>query len=356
MVGGDAVRAASIAGTPFAYAAAPLDGNLRLLVGEPAGDDLERARAVLQWRLGELCILLLLGMAAVAVGADRAVVRPLNRLAAGVSRWRAGASFAPSAMEGEPQEVRDLSQSFAQAVAALAQHEAQLRRALEHQDLLMQEIHHRVKNNLQIIASLLNLQITRIRSPAARAEFQAVRDRVRALATLHRHLYARGDVHSLNMRAFLAELCGQLLQAMGEPADGQNGRIRLEIDAPELQISSDQAVPIALIVTEAVGNAAKYAFPHGRAGHIRVQLTATEEEILLEIADDGIGLVEPVPGSGTEHDGIGLQLIRGFARQLGATVELTGEGGTRCALRIPLHHVPGGAEVEMAAEASQVAG
>ena len=131
-----------------------------------------------------------------------------------------------------------------------------------------------MKNNLQIVASLLNLQASRIRVPEARAEFASARDRVRALATLHRHLYAHGEVHTINMPDFLTELCGQLFQAMGEI---EGHRIRLTIEASPLQMSSDQAVPLSLIVTEAVSNALKYAFPQGRTGHVLLRLTADGE-------------------------------------------------------------------------------
>ena len=198
----------------------------------------------------------------------------------------------------------------------------------------MQEIHHRVKNNLQIVASLLNLQASRIRQPEAKAEFQSARDRVRALATLHRHLYAHGEVHTIDMREFLIELCGQLFQAMGEKA---GERLRLEIEAPELKMSSDQAVPLALIVTEAVSNAVKYAFPGGRRGAISVHLTAGPDHAELEIHDDGVGI--PAGRFETEagtRDGIGIQLIRGFARQLGATLQVEEGDGTRYKVSMPL--------------------
>ncbi len=198
----------------------------------------------------------------------------------------------------------------------------------------MQEIHHRVKNNLQVVASLLNLQASRIRQPEARAEFQSARDRVRTLATLHRHLYAHGELHTINMREFLIELCSQLFQAMGEKA---GERLRLEIEAPELKMSSDQAVPLALIVTEAVSNAVKYAFPGGRRGSISVHLTADHGHAELDIFDDGVGIpagrVETEAGT---RDGIGIQLIRGFARQLGATLQVEEGHGTRYKVHLPL--------------------
>jgi len=209
-----------------------------------------------------------------------------------------------------------------------------LQAAIIEQDLLMQEIHHRVKNNLQIVASLLNLQASRIRLPEARAEFQSARDRVRALATLHRHLYAHGEVHTIDMREFLVELCGQLFQAMGETP---GKRLQLHIDATELKMSSDQAVPMALIVTEAVSNAVKYAFPAGRHGNVWVRLSTDGEMAELQVRDDGVGIpagrVETEAGT---RDGIGLQLIRGFSRQLGATLDVQKGNGTEYLVRMAL--------------------
>ena len=176
---------------------------------------------------------------------------------------------------------------------------------------------------------MLNLQAARIRQPEARAEFASARDRVRALATLHRHLYLQGEVHTIDMPGFLKELCNQLFQAMGETP---GKRITLSIDASPLQMSSDQAVPLSLIVTEAVSNALKYAFPRGRGGKVHVSLTSDEEAAELVVEDDGVGI--PAGKSETEtgtRDGIGLTLIRGFARQLGATMTVHEDhGDTLC--------------------------
>ena len=321
-------------GSPYAYAIATLTGGLRLLVATPAREDIAQAYGVLMRRLIGLGILLAAGLAAVALGANGMVVEPIKRLSRAVRHWQAEGRFDAGDLRGAPREVAELSASFAQATSALADREQQLRTAIAQQELLMQEIHHRVKNNLQIVASLLNLQASRIRLPEARREFQSARDRIRALATLHRHLYAHGDLHTINMRSFLIELCDQLLQAMGEAA---GGRIKLTIEAPALQISSDQAVPMALIVTEAVSNAAKYAFPGGREGHIAVRLTTEADHARLVIEDDGIGI--PAGPAQTEtgvRDGIGLHLIRGFARQLGGELTVRQEQGTRYELLLAI--------------------
>jgi two-component sensor histidine kinase len=312
-------------GQLYSYAAARVTPALQVLVAVPADKTVAGARAVLIRRLGELGLGLLIGIILVAVGASHAVVAPLRRVIDAVRRWREGGPFDAIPDAAAPAELQELTRSFGEATEALTKRETQLRAAMTQQDLLMQEIHHRVKNNLQVVASLLNLQASRIRLPEAKAEFQSARDRVRALATLHRHLYAYGEVHTINMRSFLKELCGQLLQAMGG-----TDRITLNIEASELQISSDQAVPMALIVTEAVSNAAKYAFPGGRRGKITVRLITERDVARLVIEDDGIGI--PAGRIETEtgiRDGIGLQLIRGFARQLGATLTVTEDLGTR---------------------------
>ena len=285
--------------------------------------------AVLAW---------LLALAIVGAGGMMLGSRPLARLNKRISRWRAGGPFDAGGDRTEDvslsRDLRLLVIAFRRATMMLRRQQFRLTTAVDQQELLMQEIHHRVKNNLQIVASLLNLQASRIRQPEARAEFQSARDRVRALATLHRHLYAHGEVHTIDMREFLIELCGQLFQAMGEKA---GERLRLDIEAPELKMSSDQAVPLALIVTEAVSNAVKYAFPNGRRGSISVSLTALPDNALLEICDDGVGIpagrVETEAGT---RDGIGLQLIRGFAKQLGATLQVEEGDGTRYKVSIPL--------------------
>ena len=278
--------------------------------------------------------MLAIGVMFAMAGIDRVVTRPLRRISLAVDAWRDGSAFDTGPRTDLPVELRALALSFRRATRMLARREAQLLTANQQQELAMQEIHHRVKNNLQIVASMLNLQASRIRLPAARAEFQSARDRVRALATLHRHLYAHGEVHTINMRLFLDELCGQLFSAFNE-IEGE--RLTLAIDAPELEMSSDQAVPLSLIVTEAVSNSIKYAYPAGRRGTIAIRLRQIGQEVELTIEDDGVGISEGrAETDAGVRDGIGIQLINGFARQLAATLTVERGAGTRYLIRMKL--------------------
>ena len=315
-----------------------LPDDTPLVIGDAATHEEARASTLLFWRFTAIAALLAAGVLAVATGAHLTVGRPIRALTRRVTRWQAGEQFDERPVRLQPSELADLFHAFGLATRGIVEREATLERIRGEQDLLFKEIHHRVKNNLQIIASLLNLQASRIRVPEAKAEFQSARDRVRALATLHRHLYAEGGLHSIAMRPFLLELCDQLFQAIGER---EGRRISLDVEAPALQMSSDQAVPLALVVTEAVSNAVKYAFPGGRSGHVSVCLTEHEEDMLeLVVQDDGVGI--PAGRAETEtgiRDGLGIQLIRGFARQLGAELVVTEEAGTRYQLRLKLHRL-----------------
>ncbi|WP_194285464.1 sensor histidine kinase [Komagataeibacter medellinensis] len=281
-------------------------------------------------------LLLLVGLLGASKSADVLVITPLRRLTASVNQWQLGGMYEVRSNWAMPLEVRQLAHAFSKATRRLARHEKRLERAQVRQELLLKEMHHRVKNNLQIVASLLNLQAGRIRQPAAREEFAQARDRVRALATLHRYLYADGELYSLNMQSFVRELCGQIMHAIGESDDG---RITLDIRVDDLLMVPDQAVPLALIVTEAVSNTIKYAFPDQQRGTLEVGLRALDgARACLWIADNGIGMAAARShGEGQEaRSGIGMQLIRGFARQLGGDLQIFEENGTRYVVVFPL--------------------
>ncbi|MBP0493428.1 sensor histidine kinase [Roseomonas indoligenes] len=319
------------------YAGARLNSGLRLVVGHPISGAREAARAVLLQRILELATFLLACLAAIVVGADLAMVRPLRLLSIRVRAWRPGNVFVVNPIGTEPREVRAVEQAFSEAAEALARRETDLRAALEQRDALMAEIHHRVKNNLQIVSSLLNLQAGRIADPAAIAEFLAARNRVRALATLHRHLYVQHSFESVSLPPFLTELANQQFSSHNE-APGE--RLALKLEIGDITISTDQAVSLSLLVTEAMGNAVEHAFPDDTRGTIWLCLQQEDAEVVLTVRDDGIGL----PDRQSRPRGLGLQLMDGFAKQLGGPLKggrAEGEeSGTCWSVRFPVRANP----------------
>ncbi|MFS8369696.1 sensor histidine kinase [Acetobacter indonesiensis] len=314
------------------YALGAIAGGADILVSTQRTPREAGALRTMILEISALVFLLVLGLVGVTLAANIVLVWPLRLLTYSVQKWQMEGVFDARITRSMPLELQRLGQAFTRATRRLSRHEARLKKAMAHQELLMREIHHRVKNNLQIVASLLNLQASRISNPEVRAEFALARDRVRALATLHRTLYAEDRLDSLNMAVFLKELCEQTVHIAGE---GDEGRISVNVMSDDFSMNPDQAVPLALIVTEIVTNSIKYAFPEGRAGTISVNLSVANGIATLKIGDNGIGcLIEP--GAFADQHGIGLKLIKGFARQLNADLQQSCENGTHYTLTFPL--------------------
>jgi two-component system, sensor histidine kinase PdtaS len=199
----------------------------------------------------------------------------------------------------------------------------EIERALAEKTVLLNEVHHRVKNNLQVISSLLNLQ-ARNAEAGVQAALRDSQSRVRSMALMHQLLFERRDFSALELGPYLRRL-GSLLR---DTYLGGGSPIRLEIRAPEQGFRMDlqQAIPCGLLVNELVTNAIKHAFPGGRAGCVEITLTEGPTGALVEVRDDGIGLPAGlVPGEGR---GLGLQLLPLLADQCRARLELLRESGT----------------------------
>jgi two-component sensor histidine kinase len=181
---------------------------------------------------------------------------------------------------------------------------------------LIREVNHRIKNNLQVITSLLSLQSARAPEPDAKMALNEARQRVSALALIHRHLYDSPDFQSLDFKSFATELAQHVREAAGEDAVMQ---LSVRIVAPPLRIVADQAVPLALLITEAIANAIKHDFPDKRSGQITVTLTQNDHKGTLEIVDDGVGSAAAWLEAGS---GLGALLVHGYARQLQGTLEV----------------------------------
>jgi PAS domain S-box-containing protein len=203
------------------------------------------------------------------------------------------------------------------------------REALAEKEALLKEIHHRVKNNLQVISSLLNLQAERLTDPAARAVFVESQARVRAMALVHETLYGSGTLARIDLPRYVESLCGHLLRTFGGAA-----RVAVERRVAVESLDLDRALPVGLVVNELVSNALKYAFPGGRGGRVSVSLDARPGAgYTLVVADDGVGLPDHVDLAGRRS--LGLHLVGLLARQLRGTVEVTRSPGTTFAISFP---------------------
>ncbi len=202
----------------------------------------------------------------------------------------------------------------------------QIESSLREKEVLLREIHHRVKNNLQIISSLLNLQASR-QTEDVKALFVETNARVRSIALVHEQLNRTDNFTAININGYLSALTSGLVQTYGTL------RTDVKVDATSTTLTIDVAIPCGLIVNELVSNALKYAFPDERSGKIVVTLTEEPQTITLEVCDDGIGIPESVDLE--RPSTMGLQLVRSLAQQLDGTFELERTHGTRVRIRFP---------------------
>jgi two-component sensor histidine kinase len=210
-----------------------------------------------------------------------------------------------------PSEVRRLAGTLDALAEAIETRDRSLTDNLTEKDALLREIHHRVKNNLQIISSLLSMQQRALKDEPAKAALGDTRQRISALALIYRTLYQSEDIRHADARDFLTELVGQLVA-------GESGRgpvVASTVEADSLIVDPDKLAPLALWLVEAVTNAQKHAFA-GRGGVLKVRFTVQGETSVLEVQDDG-------PGPANEaQTGVGRTLMGAFAKQLRGEVEI----------------------------------
>lgn len=199
--------------------------------------------------------------------------------------------------------------------------EHKLRQSLNEKEVLLKEVHHRVKNNLQVISSILSLQSAHVDGDERILELLRVsRDRIRSMSFIHESLYQNKDFSSIDMATYIDGLSRNLVMSYS-----LTGNISLERDLRRVELVLDQAIPCGLILNELISNAFKHAFPDGRAGTVRIGLRQEGERVSISIADDGVGLPE---GFSTRDDGnLGLELVRTLVGQLDGALEVkTGNG------------------------------
>jgi PAS domain S-box-containing protein len=202
--------------------------------------------------------------------------------------------------------------------------EERIHAALKEKDVLLGEIHHRVKNNLQIIYSLLDLHAARVSDPGVFGMLRDSQSRIRSMALIHQTLYESKDFEEVDFSHFLDSLVPTLISSYGIDPE----RIRLSIDAANVRLPINAAIPCGLMLNELISNALKHAFPDRRGGRIEVTLTENAPgHVALSVADDGIGL--PAAVETASVDTLGLQLVTLLVDQLDGTLTVRRADPTR---------------------------
>ncbi|KAF0677276.1 sensor histidine kinase [Profundibacterium mesophilum] len=234
-------------------------------------------------------------------------------------------------LDEAPLELREVIEAFVSMTHQIARDEAELENGLHEKDVLLKEVHHRVKNNLQLIASITNMQIRKAQSPETKFVLKRLQDRVLGLATIHRNLYQASVLSNVRADTLIEELTAQITRNSITPAAG----IDLELDIAPVSLYPDQAVPLSLLVTEATTNAIKYVgrpTPDAKPW-ISVVLKAADEtgQVRLVISNSIGTPVNALPEG--EVPGLGSQLINAFVMQLGAVSQVT-ETGTQYEINV----------------------
>jgi len=200
--------------------------------------------------------------------------------------------------------------------------------SLTEKDTLLREIHHRVKNNLQVVSSLLRLQTDYTKDENTLDALKEGQSRVQSMSLIHQNLYSKDNLTGINMKTYLEDLVSNLFSTY----DVSDGNIKLETDIQDLKLDVDSVVPIGLIINELVTNSLKYAFPDKKAGKISVSLKESEEKLVLTVADNGVGKadISEVKNS----DSFGMGLIQSFCTTLDAELSISGDDGFRTELII----------------------
>jgi two-component sensor histidine kinase len=318
-------------GESWSYAVAPLLGSTTFIAFAMRDADLFRD-TYLHVGTDLLFPVLILGLVAGGLwfATDRLVIRWLDYLRRIAAAYARGHYAIRPELSEAPNEIRTLGDTLNVMADAVQERDRSLRDAVAQKTMLIRETHHRVKNNMQIVMSLLSLQAGQLRDAAAKEALRQAQVRVNALALVHRILHELEDQDSVDLKRLITDLTQQIHEGFG----AERRDVRFELDLISRRVAGDTAVPITLFAVEALTNAFKHAFPAGSSGgFVRIALQPADNgQLKLSIEDNGRGVMQE-----EKSGGIGQRLIKAFAQQVGGTVSIgpRGDGGTIVALMFP---------------------
>lgn len=331
-------RASSRSGLSMTYATVPVVAGELYLMGSftplsaPFPDNLGLAPyfpTLLMWVVG------LLGAGLAAEFLVTRHVRKLNRAIVGFARG--DRRLLALDLKDAPFELDELASAYSSMTESITRSEAELEDSVHQKEVLLREVHHRVKNNLQLISSIMNIQIRSARSDEARELLKNLQERIMSLATVHRGLYQTSGLADVRARELIPDIVRQILSMSSgpeKPFDTQN-------DIDDLRLVPDQAVPLSLLLAEALTNAIKHAgATRDHPGRLKVRLKRSGgSDAVLEVINSARKRDTTTPSSGFPETGIGSQLITAFVQQLGGRQEF-GEVDGEYYLRVLFEVLP----------------
>ncbi len=259
------------------------------------------------------------------LGVEWLVIRHIRKLSKSINSFASGNRVVGDIdVARAPAELREMADAYERMTETILHDEAELEDMVHQKEVLIREVHHRVKNNLQLIASIMNLQMRRAKTAEAREMMKGLQDRVMSLATVHRELYQTSGLTDIHVDELLADIVRQVVNL----ASGPGQRFEVKTTFADIRMTPDQAVPLALLLTEALTNAIKYAgaqnggAQNGGAPWVEVSLKrGSASTAVLSVANSLSGSAGHFAGGGEDHGGIGNQLLDAFALQLGASID-----------------------------------
>jgi PAS domain S-box-containing protein len=233
-------------------------------------------------------------------------------------------SVAPiQGVSGKPEAVINVMTDLSER----KEFEEKLKKSIEEKEMLLKEIHHRVKNNLMIISSLLNLQANYLKDQESIEIFKESQHRAESMALIHQRLYQSTGLKSIEFQEYITTLARDLYQSYVKDPD----RVKLLLDVEEVSIDIDTAIPLGLILNELITNSMKYGFPDDMEGKVFIDLSKKDDTYVLKVGDDGVGIQSDLDFRNTSS--LGMQLVNGLVSQIDGEIELNRDNGTEFVIK-----------------------